>query len=182
MELYHVGFEIIKKPKINVGRKNADFGIGFYLSDDKNFSMCWARKRYNQKTYIIVYELDTTDLKIKKFRKDKYWFRYIYLNRQGFKDRYKDYDVMIGPIANDTIFETYGVITSGVFSDEQSLELMKIGNRYNQVVIKSEKALNNLKFVEAKQIKDEEIDKYRKTVAEEEIEYQSKLAQKIEEF
>jgi len=59
---------------------------------------------------------------------------------------------------------------------------MKIGNRYNQVVIKSEKALNNLKFVEAKQIKDEEIDKYRKTVAEEEIEYQSKLAQKIEEF
>ena len=182
MELYHVGFEIIKKPKINVGRKNADFGEGFYLSDDKNFSMRWSRKRYNQKTYINIYELDTTGLKIKRFRRDKYWFRYIVLNRQGFKDKYKDYDVIIGPIANDTIFETYGMITSGVFSDEQSLGLMKIGNKYNQVVIKSEKALNNLKFIKAKQIKEEEIDKYRKTVSEEEKEYQGKLARKIEEF
>ena len=37
MILYHVGFDIIKNPDIHYGRKNADFGQGFYLTDDKEF-------------------------------------------------------------------------------------------------------------------------------------------------
>ena len=36
--LYHTGFETIRKPDITIGRKNADFGQGFYLSDDEEFS------------------------------------------------------------------------------------------------------------------------------------------------
>jgi len=182
MKLYHVGFDIIKEPDINAGRKNADFGKGFYLSDNKEFSIRWAKQRKGLTTYINIYELDTDGLNIKKLRKDKHWFKNIYLNRLNVKDIYADYDVVIGPIANDTIFDTLGIITSGIFSDKESLQLMKVGNRYTQVVIKSEKALNNLKWETAEEINDEDIDGYRELVKKEEVKYQQKLADVIEKF
>ena len=43
MYLYHVGFEIIKDVDLKYGRKNADFGQGFYLSSDLDFSKKWTR-------------------------------------------------------------------------------------------------------------------------------------------
>lgn len=182
MKLYHVGFDIIKEPDLNAGRRNADFGKGFYLSDNKEFSIRWAKKRKGLTTYINTYELDTNNLNIKRLRKDKHWFRNIYFNRINVKDIYADYDVVIGPIANDTIFDTLGIITSGIFSDKESLKLMQAGNRYTQIVIKSLKALNNLKWESAEEINEEDIDRYRKIVKKEEEKYQQKLADIIEKF
>ena len=182
MKLYHVGFDIIKEPDLNAGRRNADFGKGFYLSDNKEFSIRWAKKRKGLTTYINTYELDMNDLNIKKLRKDKHWFKNIYLNRLNVKDIYADYDVVIGPIANDTIFDTLGIITSGIFSDKESLKLMQVGNRYIQVVIKSQKALNNIKWESAEEINEEDIGRYRKIVKKEEEKYQQKLADIIEKF
>ena len=37
MILYHTGNREIKKPDIHFGRKNADFGWGFYLTPDRDF-------------------------------------------------------------------------------------------------------------------------------------------------
>ena len=31
-------------PDITIGRKNADFGQGFYLTDDLDFTRRWARE------------------------------------------------------------------------------------------------------------------------------------------
>ena len=45
VELFHVGHEIIRMPDIRYGRKNADFGQGFYLSDSEAFSKRWAREK-----------------------------------------------------------------------------------------------------------------------------------------
>ena len=182
MKLYHTGFEIIKQPDIDAGRRNADFGKGFYLTDDREFAIRWAKKRKGMTTYINAYELNTDDLNIKKLRKDKHWFKQIYFNRRNSKDLYSDYDVIIGPIANDTIFDTLGIITSGIFSDKESLELMKVGNRYTQVVIKSSKALENLKWESAEELKEEEIDNFRQKLKKEEKKYQKKLADLIAKF
>ncbi len=182
MKLYHVGFDIIKEPDLNAGRRNADFGRGFYLSDNKEFSIRWAKKRKDLTTYINTYELDLDGLNIKRLRKDKHWFKNIYLNRLNVKDIYAEYDVVIGPIANDTIFDTLGIITSGIFSDKESLQLMKVGNRYTQVVIKSKKALDNLKWEDAEEINEEDIDGYRELVKKEEKKYHQELADIIEKF
>ena len=38
LRLFHTGFQVIQKPDINMGRANADFGQGFYLSNDEEFS------------------------------------------------------------------------------------------------------------------------------------------------
>ena len=32
MKLYHTGYQEIRIPDLTVGRKNADFGQGFYLT------------------------------------------------------------------------------------------------------------------------------------------------------
>ena len=38
MRLYHAGPVIIQEPDIYRGRKNADFGQGFYLTSDEEFA------------------------------------------------------------------------------------------------------------------------------------------------
>ena len=43
--LYHTGYSEIREPDVHYGRKNADFGQGFYLSPDRDFSYRWARIR-----------------------------------------------------------------------------------------------------------------------------------------
>lgn len=50
MRLYHAGFEIIRQPDVHFGRRNADFGQGFYLTADADFARRWARARRGQKT------------------------------------------------------------------------------------------------------------------------------------
>ena len=43
MILYHTSDRQIRKPDIHHGRKNADFGWGFYLTPDRDFTYRWAR-------------------------------------------------------------------------------------------------------------------------------------------
>ena len=141
MKLYHTSKVEIQNPDIHRGRKNADFGPGFYLTPDKEFACRWAGKD----SVINVYELDTGDLDIHSFKRDHDWFRYIFANRNA-DDRVKA-DIVIGPIANDTIYDTLGILTSGLISDEDALKLLMIGPEYTQVAIKSEKAIRRLKWI-----------------------------------
>lgn len=53
-------------------------------------------------------------------------------------------DLIMGPIASDTLFETYGIITSGLLTQEQALELLAIGPDYTQVAIRTERAAMQL--------------------------------------
>ncbi len=127
IQLYHTGFQIIEKPDLRAGRRNADFGQGFYLSDNGEFSRRWARKRKGLPTYLNVYELDLKDLCVKQLSRDEEWFEYIYLNRANQADVLADFDVITGPIANDTIYDTWGIITSGFLKNDQALRLLMIG-------------------------------------------------------
>lgn len=103
MTLFHTGFSEIRTPDLTIGRSNADFGQGFYLSDDEQFSRRWARTRRGTETYLNRYELDTTGLLIKRLSRDETWFDYIFSNRAGKADAFSAYDVIVGPIANDTL-------------------------------------------------------------------------------
>ena len=137
MQLYHAGFAVIKSLDIHFGRANADFAQGFYLSDNREFLMRWARERKGETTYLNEYKLGVTDLNIKHFERNEEWFSYLYRNRNGYKDAYPAYDVIIGPIANDTIYDIWGITTSGLLSEQQALEILTIGPLYEQIVIKT---------------------------------------------
>ena len=49
MLLYHTGFAEIPVPDLRRGRVNADFGQGFYLSDDPAFAERWATEKRTRK-------------------------------------------------------------------------------------------------------------------------------------
>ena len=47
--LYHGSYIEVKKPLVNVGRKNLDFGQGFYLYNSKSEAESWAKIASNRK-------------------------------------------------------------------------------------------------------------------------------------
>ena len=168
MILYHTGDREIIYPDIHHGRKNADFGWGFYLTPDREFTYRWAKDN----AVVNEYELDEQGLDMHVFLRDQEWFKYIFNNRR-LKDGLEA-DVIIGPIANDTIFDTLGIITSGYLKPEEAMKLLLIGPAYNQVAIKTEKAVKKLRFIRSEKIErmDEnalkaEQDAFQKVFAEE---------------
>ncbi|MBR0478168.1 MAG: DUF3990 domain-containing protein [Solobacterium sp.] len=172
VKLYHTSNTEIRVPDIHRGRKNADFGQGFYLSPDVDFTYRWA----GRDAVVNEYELDENGLLIHRFQRDEEWFSYIFHNR-----RVKDslsVDVVIGPIANDTIFDTLGVISSGYLKPEDAMKLLMIGPEYTQVVIKTEKAARQLHWIRSERI--EALDAAQRN-AEQEA-YAIAFAQKMQEI
>ena len=172
MKLYHSSKTEIREPDIYRGRKNADFGQGFYLTPDKEFTYRWARRD----SVVNEYELDESGLVIHTFDRSVDWFNYIFYNRRA-KDSITA-DVIIGPIANDTIFDTFGIISSGYLNPKEAMKLLMIGPEYTQVAIKSEKAAAQLKWIRSEKITGLE-ERLRR--AEEEA-YQAAFAEVMQEI
>ena len=181
MILYHTGFAVIEHPELRFGRKNADFGQGFYLTADADFAHRWARERKGQKTIINTYALDCTGLQLHSFRRDAEWFAYLYANRNQEPDPLTA-DVIIGPIANDTIYDTWGIITSGFLKPEAAMRLLLLGPEYQQIAVKTEKAAAQLQWLSSQELSPEEIAGYRALVAEEEDAYQKLFVKELEQL
>lgn len=181
MRLYHVGYYEIKEPDIHYGRKNADFGQGFYTTPDKEFAYRWAKESPDQKTIINEYELDVEGLAVKTLVRNEEWFEYIYGNRHRKPDEMAA-DVIIGPIANDIIYDTLGITTSGFLSKEESMKLLMIGPEYVQVVIKTEEANANLQWLSSKELTSAELELYHHQMEEEEEAFQVEFAEKLGEM
>ena len=114
LRLYHTGFQVIPSPDVRYGRKNADFGQGFYLTADKTFAQKWAREQKGRRTYINCYELDPDGLSVLRLARGAEWFDYLSRNCAGKPDSLKDYDVITGPVAPDILYDTQGILTSGL--------------------------------------------------------------------
>ena len=171
MKLYHTGTVAIPAPDIRHGRVNADFGQGFYLTPDADFTYRWARKD----AVVNEYELDMTGLAVHQFERNEAWFDYIYNNRRA-RDTLAA-DVIIGPIANDTIFDTFGIISSGYLKPDDALALLRIGPAYTQVAVKTEKAVAQLKWMGASVVP--EVQVHREALKEELAEYDRAFAARL---
>ena len=146
MKLYHAGGCEIRRPDIHFGRRNADFGEGFYLTPEVEFAYRWAGKG----AVLNEYEFDESGLLIHRFTRDIDWFQYISRNRRGVDTL--NADVVIGPISNDTIFDTLGILSSGYLNPEDALKLLLIGPEYTQVAVKTEKAVSHLRWLRSETI------------------------------
>lgn len=179
IRLYHTGFDEIRIPDVHYGRKNADFGQGFYTSSDEEFTRRWARTRRGEQTILNIYELDLSGLSVRHFERDLSWFEYIFSNRNRKPDTLKA-DVIIGPIANDMIYDTLGITTSGFLNEEQSLELLMLGPVYVQIALKTEKAVRQLTWLSSEIITPDQVAEYRETVRQEEAAFQKAFAQLLD--
>ena len=112
MILYHgtnIDFETIDLTK---SKPNKDFGQGFYLSADYNQAMDMAKTKVEQletgTPIVLAYEVDEQQMaKLKIQRYNEYseeWAKFILLNRRNSTPKpVHDYDIVIGPIANDRV-------------------------------------------------------------------------------
>lgn len=172
MILYHTSQEEIPVPDIHHGRVNADFGQGFYLTPDDDFAYRWAW----QDAVVNRYELDLTGLRVHTFTRTTEWFEYIFQNRRA-KDTL-DADVIIGPIANDTIFDTLGIISSGYLKPEEALKLLLIGPEYTQIAVKTQKAADQLKWLGSEKITG--VKAYKEALKKDQDAYQEQFTAAVE--
>jgi hypothetical protein len=91
-------------------------------------------------------------LSLKQFGKaDEEWLDYVVDNRKG-SGKAGDYDIVIGPVANDDVFEVIGYYEDGVYTKEMALEKLKIKKLFNKYVFKSEAAIDTLIFIRSWQV------------------------------
>ena len=175
MQLFHTGYLEIRRPDIRHGRLNADFGQGFYLSPSDEFAGRWAKERKGSDIILNTYDLDTEGLRIKCFERDMEWFRYIFSNRRAV-DSLPDYDVIFGPIANDTIYDTLGIFTSGFLTDEQALSLLMIGPCYRQIALKTDRAASRLVWKASRVLGPSEVEVFASRLQAEEDSYLTEVS------
>ena len=181
MLLYHTGFQEIQEPDLHYGRKNADFGQGFYLTSNLEFAQRWTKLQKNEDAVLNTYELDLTGLSVHRFVRDTAWFLYLFENRAGKPDTIPA-DVIIGPIANDTLYDTLGMVTSGFFRQEEALQLLMIGPEFEQITVKTEKAKEHLQWKTSRMIGREEIRIFREKTEKEQEDYLLAFAKTLESF
>jgi len=157
MKLYHGSIVSVKKPNLRQGRPNTDYGKGFYTTVDFDQSMRWARIRRDRagggKAVVSVYEVDDDLLQGKDFRIMEYngatkeWLDFVVANR-----RYAplhDYDIVLGPVANDNLYATISLYENGELSAEAAVVQLKTHVLFNQVSFHTDRAISQLNFVES---------------------------------
>lgn len=112
-----------------------------------------AKKWAIRKSYPIIniYDLNISDLKIKQFGLDKEWLDFVVANRnEKLKfNVYSDYDVLIGTTADDKMFSTIENYESGFLSAKDTIAILNNMDVGIQICLKSQKAIDNLKFDKA---------------------------------
>lgn len=144
MQLYHGSNVIVTAPKMLTNGYYKDFGYGFYCTKLERQAQRWAMtKRKNHIVNSYEYTEDTS-LKVLRFpNMTEEWLEFIVDCRRGIE---YGYDVVEGPMADDTIWDYVEDYVRGVISDEAFWALVKFRYPTHQVVFATEKALNALQF------------------------------------
>ena len=143
MTVYHGGYMPVEHPQIRIGRHTKDFGSGFYCTIIKEQAERWA-KRYDKKI-VSIYEVRlNTNLNIKEFKEmTDEWLDFIIACRSG---ELHDYDIVIGAMANDQIYNFVSDYIDGAITREQFWVLAKFKYPTHQINFCTEESLKCLEY------------------------------------
>lgn len=154
MKVYHGSLVVVEKPEIRVSDRYLDFGYGFYTTTNEEQAIKWTEKQKNRKGtnigYVSMYDFNIekakSELKIICFDKaDKEWLNFVCVNRKG--QCQETYDIVIGPVADDGVYEVVRFYEIGVYDLEETFKRLRVEEHYNQVLFHTEKSLEYLKFI-----------------------------------
>ena len=149
MKVYHGGFIAIDKPEIIKSRFSKDFGEGFYCTKLEVQAERWA-SRYDTAVVSSYEYIPNENLNILIFEEmTEEWLDFIVMCRSGKKH---NYDIVIGAMANDQIYNYISDFIDGVLNREQFWVLAKFKRPTHQVCFCSEEALRTLEFIESKNV------------------------------
>ena len=146
MLVYHGSSQIVEAPEIRIAKYNKDFYFGFYCTVMRQQAQRWAT-RFGAKGYINIYEYVPNDgLRMLKFEKmTEEWLDFIAACRNG---KAHDYDIVGGPMADDTIYNYVQGFIDGKYSRAAFWELAKFKCPTHQISFHTARALTTLKFLE----------------------------------
>lgn len=167
MIIYHGSKDIIEKPEFGKGNQKNDYGLGFYCTESVELAKEWACSNNETNGYANQYEIDLSDYKVLDLREEKYsilnWmalllkFRTFDVNTpisaqakeyilENFYVDVEEYDVIIGYRADDSYFSFAKDFINNTISVEQLAEAMCLGELGIQIVLKSKKAFDTVKY------------------------------------
>lgn len=159
LKLYHGSNVEIAKIDLCRSHRGKDFGCGFYLNPNKEQAMDMAIRTYQRmmegeptlNAYLFDDSLlkDSSSLSVKVF--DGYsveWAEFILMNRKNASaSQAHSYDIVIGPIANDTVGLQMQRFLQGYISIERMIEELKFKKPAIQYFFGTEKSIAYLKKI-----------------------------------
>ena len=148
--VFHGGTDVIEKPLCKVGRKNLDFGQGFYVTNMRSQAVSWAQNialKRGENPVLNVYSLDKEEV-LQKFRckiftaYDAEWLDFIVANRTGHNVA-KNFDYVEGGVANDRIIDTINLYIAGLMDYDKALKRLSEHQPNNQICILNQTIIDN---------------------------------------
>ena len=173
MRFYYGADSLVIKPLFNYGNPSNDYGLGFYLTADKELARLWASK-FEQGGFLIEYDVDVTNLNILHLDSIKdedvlAWISILVSHRFSKEERAENIsniqwleenypialdgvDVIIGYRADDSYFDYSRDFVRNELSLEILKDAMRLGKLGNQFVLKSKKAFNSIKYIRSEKV------------------------------
>ena len=151
MILYHGGVDEIIVPDLVHSRKAVDFGPGFYVTPllSQAEKWCEKRKRRYGRATISFYELNegcASALRVLRFNSySEDWLDFIVSCRA--EQDVSDWDIVIGGVANDKVFDTLEAFFDGFATKIQTIDKLKMAQPNLQYCFRTGAALKALTFI-----------------------------------
>lgn len=159
MICYHGSDTVVDIPRILEPKRPLDFGGGFYVTTSIKQARSWATKiaYRNNTSYRCVnrYEFDLekakSELTVICFEvADEKWLNFVCNNRS--EKPTGDYDIAIGPVADDRVYRVIVEYENGDLDKETALKNLKTEALCNQILFHTDKALEYLKYIDTEVI------------------------------
>ena len=153
MVLFHGSKEVVESPEIRTARYYKDFHFGFYCTQYRAQAERWAL-RYTGEGIVNEYEYTPNEnLNIKVFSEmTEEWLDFIVACRTG---NPHSYDIVEGPMADDTIFNYVQDFLDGNITRSAFWELAKFKKPTHQISFHTEDALKTLRFLKGVKVHEE---------------------------
>ena len=162
MILYHGTNADFDHISLTIGLRHKDFGWGFYLTPDRQTAIRMAHKKarlFGGAATLITFEFDEaaldSDLKVKVFPKKATveWLLFVDANRDRKNDKpIHDYDIVIGPIADDGVVLQLTNYRQGIYSPEEAARLLQDRYLDQQYYFGTERAVRFLSKTNAETV------------------------------
>ena len=169
MIVFHGSDHVVEIPVFHGGKKNNDYGHGFYTTESLELAKEWACAKMSN-GFANRYELNVDGLSVLNLNAPEYsilnWLAILtryrsywqngsiaeeakdYLQQHFFIDP-EEYDIIIGYRADDSYFSFAQDFISGTISLRKLSEAMRLGRLGEQIVLKSEKSYKQIRFLDA---------------------------------
>ena len=140
--VYHGGTESVEHPDCKCGRKNLDFGQGFYVTDIRKQAVDWAKLIAGRRKttpflnrYLLYRETIMSEARCKLFKAyDEDWLEFIVASRLG-QPVADTYDYIEGGIANDRVVDTINLYMTGLMDKTTALRRLSEHQPNNQMCL-----------------------------------------------